>query len=553
MNPLDSAFEFFAPLHAERRFKSRRRLEAYKALQSRAYDGAAKGRRTAGWVAPSTSAVGETEFALETLRNRSRELVRNNPWAAEAIRIWSRHAIGDGWKVKPTGTTPRQNKRAVDLWKAWAESTEIDPEGKLAFSGLCSLAIRELVESGEFLIRRRFRKKGGGLAVPIQLQLLEADHLDTTKRLEGRRDTDRARVIQGVQYSLRGRVQGYWLYPFHPGDSYSLRRESAFVDAKDIIHCFRPERIGQTRGIPWGASAMLRHRKLDQYEDAELERKVIASMFVGFVHDIEAGMGSGALPGQSSTTDLVLEPGTWEELPAGKDITFSKPPEVEGYRDYMEISLLSIARAYSVTYEDLTGDLSKVNFSSARIGRIEHADEVKNLGRNVLLPQLFRRVWSWFVEAGRLDGSFTLGKELTADWTAPPPRLADPKTDVGVANLRVRAGFSSLSNVIREFGFDPEEVLSELAGDLELLDKLGLTLDSDPRSSTSSGAPREDSGAGIVGDVPAEPGSPGAPGEDPPPAMEEDALRALEAPLRTWLEDRGRRARTSNGTIGRAH
>lgn len=533
-NPIDALIELAAPRLGEARYRARRRLDAYRAQgdQVRAYEGASKTRRTAGWLAPGTSAVGETEFQLDTLRFRSRDLVRNNPHAAEAVRIWARHAIGPGFRVTPRGRA-RENKRAADLWKEWADSTQCDPLGRSTIDGLSSLGMREVVESGEFLIRRRWRRGDEGLAVPLQLQLLEVDHLDTTKRLEGR-EVNKSRVIQGIQFSNRGRVQGYWIFPFHPGDTYSLRRPSVFVPARDVIHVFRTERIGQVRGLPWGTPAMIRHRKLDQFEDAELERKQIASMFVGFVHDIEAGMGDKLTTG-SIGTDLALEPGTWEELPHGKDITFSKPPESLGYAPFVEITLRSIARAYSVSYEDLTGDLSKVNFNSARVGRMEHADEVRDWQRHTWRPVFCDRVWAWFLEAAAVAGKLGF-RPIPAEWTAPPPRVADPKTETQVATMRIRSGLSSLSAELRERGLDPQETLQELAADLENLDRLGLTLDSDPRTSTSSGAARTDAGAGEVGDQgggaaqddPTQGG--GATGEEPETPAFEDTRGLVATP-----------------------
>ncbi|MNY54344.1 hypothetical protein D3C86_1902030 [compost metagenome] len=55
----------------------------------------------------------------------------------------------------------------------------------------------------------------------------------------------------------------------------------------------------------------------------------------------------------------------------------------------------------------------------------------------------------------------------------------------------VRAGFKSLSQVIRERGYDPATVLKEIADDNQLLDDLNLILDSDPRRTTQQGQPRD--------------------------------------------------------------
>ena len=43
------------------------------------YDGATAGRRAHGWYAASTDAIVELMGSLIWLRNRSRDLIRNNP------------------------------------------------------------------------------------------------------------------------------------------------------------------------------------------------------------------------------------------------------------------------------------------------------------------------------------------------------------------------------------------------------------------------------------------------------------------------------------------
>ena len=62
-------------------------------LQKRGYEGAKTGRRTSGWVSAGTSANAEIAPAKSLLRNRSRELVRNNPYAAKAMRVLSTHRV----------------------------------------------------------------------------------------------------------------------------------------------------------------------------------------------------------------------------------------------------------------------------------------------------------------------------------------------------------------------------------------------------------------------------------------------------------------------------
>ena len=82
MNWLDRAIGAVAPGAGLRRARQRQAM----GVLARAYEGAKLGRRTEGWVAAGTGANAEIAPAIARLRDRSRDLVRNNPYAAKAVR-----------------------------------------------------------------------------------------------------------------------------------------------------------------------------------------------------------------------------------------------------------------------------------------------------------------------------------------------------------------------------------------------------------------------------------------------------------------------------------
>ena len=59
--------------------------------------------------------------------------------------------------------------------------------------------------------------------------------------------------------------------------------ETVRVPASEVLHIYRPIDAGQIRGLPHVAPAMVRLFLLDQYDDAELDRKKTAAMFAGFI------------------------------------------------------------------------------------------------------------------------------------------------------------------------------------------------------------------------------------------------------------------------------
>jgi capsid protein len=65
--------------------------------------------------------------------------------------------------------------------------------------------------------------------------------------------------------------------------------------------------------------------------------------------------------------------------------------------------------------------------------------------------------------------------------------MIDPTAEGLAYQHNVRSGIMSLSEALRERGYNPKTVLAELASDFKELDRLGLILDSDPRNMTQAG------------------------------------------------------------------
>ena len=240
---LDRAIGAVAPRTALKRVLARQSFEAI----TRGYDGAAKGRRTDGWRTSATSADAEVAIAGALLRDRMRDLVRNNPHAAKAVSALVNNIVGSGIIPRAASGNEKIDAQANKLWANW--SAQCDADGQLDFLGLQTLACRQMIEAGEVLLRRRPRRPNDGLDVPLQLQLLEADMLDSGRNGDL---ADGGRIVQGVEFDPIGKRRAYWLFAQHPGDnSVSLKRriDSLASPASDIVHLYEKQRT-QVRGAP---------------------------------------------------------------------------------------------------------------------------------------------------------------------------------------------------------------------------------------------------------------------------------------------------------------
>lgn len=483
---IDRAVGYIAPQRGLMRLRARVAAD----LLVRHYEAASAGRRTQGWhrsIGDANAAVGS---GLSRLRDVARDLVRNNPHAESAVSTIADHAVGWGIAAKPKPA----NAAAAKVWTEWAGTPACDSDGRHDFAGLQKLAMRTVVESGEVLIRRRIRLPEDGLPIPIQLQILEPDYIDTSRT--GLKLPNGGRIIHGVEFDALGRRVAYWLFPEHPGASLSmftagsLGGASVRIRAENILHVFRQTRPGQVRGPSWFAPVILRFKDFDEYEDAQLMKQKIAACLAVLTSDVDGTAPALGTPDDTQQPGIdSLEPGMILNVPPGRSVTVVQPPTVREYADFSEISLRGIATGLHVTYEDLTGDYTDLPFSAARMSRLRHWARVEDWRWNTLIPQLCNPVWGWAMEAAMIMG---LVKEPpAAEWTAPPLPMIEPDKEGLAYQRNIRTGIMTLSEAIRERGYDPKALLAEMAKDNETLDDLGLILDSDARNTTQAGLPRE--------------------------------------------------------------
>ncbi len=459
------------------------------------YDGIGSGRRALAWQVSNPGAIAVLLSTQNELRAKSRDLVRRNAWAAAGIEAFVSNAIGTG--IKPQSMIQDEGLREAvqSLWREWCE--DADAAGMTDFYGLQTLACRAMLEGGECLIRLRFRRPEDGLAVGMQLQVLEPEHLPQTMNTQ----LSTGNVVRaGIEFDRLGRRVAYHLYRSHPGEgglapmSGVGGMDTVRVDAGEIIHLFRVLRPGQIRGEPWLTRALVKLNELDQYDDAELVRKKTAAMFAGFITRLSPEdnlMGEG-LPDASGAALAGLEPGTMQILEPGEDVKFSQPADVgASYAEFLRMQFRAVAAAIGVTYEQLTGDLTQVNYSSIRAGLLEFRRRVEALQHGVIVHQFCRPIWqAWMTEAV-LEGALSLpgysrsGATRRAyqavKWIPQGWQWVDPLKEADAMKAAIRSGLMSRTEAISANGYDAEDVDREIAADNKRADDLGLIFDSDPR------------------------------------------------------------------------
>lgn len=447
----------------------RRRLGAWVG----GFDAAASHRRLRGFRPARAHVNALLQAAGPDINARARYLVRNNGYAQNAIDSWSANCVGVG--IKPSSMIRAANrKKAVQrLWLDWTD--EADAEGLTDFYGLQRRAAREVFMTGEVFLRFRARRIQDGLRVPLQLQMLPAEMLPIEKNavLEG------GRVIrQGIEFDAIGRRLAYHFYRRHPGDptEKGLAGETVRVPAADILHVIDPVEAGQLRGVSRFAPAIVKLFLLDQYDDAELDRKKVAAMYAMFV---TSPLEADPLEGEPSDE---VAPGQIVRLDPGEDVKVADPADSGStYEPFQYRTLLQVSAALGVPYAYLTNDMVKGNFANSRLSLMEFRRRVEAWQHSVMVFQLCRPVWQRWMDVAVLSGGLSLPhyasrreSYLTCNWLPPKWQWVDPLKDINAEIAEIEAGLKSRAQALSERGYDIEDVDAEIAADRTREKDLGL-------------------------------------------------------------------------------
>lgn len=490
MNLIDSAIAFFNPVAGVRRAAARASIAAMKRQQaSMNYDAAGRGRRgMKNKGDPSAKTVSRANMLI--LRRNMRNLARNNSIIKSAISAKTAHTIGTGIRpnIVPAKNSKAAKNRANDVQQQinnWCSSTGADLYGRTTFYGLQNLAFKTMISSGECLIIRQ-QTEAPETGIPLQLKILEGDHLDHTKN--GKNADNGNNTIDGVEVDRDEKAVAYWIFTEHPGDIGLYRGHnltSTRIAAKDVIHMYETERPGQMRGLPRGLASAQKARSLDEYQDARLEQMKVAACMVGAITDNSIGP-SGKTEEQAD--DLLpdeLEPGLLLKLGRGQGFAFNQPPSVSGQHEFVTEQLHDIAADWDITYQALTQDLKQVNFTSGRMGWLDMYRKVDTDRQLIIIPQLLNRVWAWLAEALELTGRPV--RDMRCQWIPPRREMFDPTKEIPPLIKAIRAGLKPMQRALIEQGDDPDEIVQQFADWNTQLDALNLIFDTDPRRVSGAG------------------------------------------------------------------
>lgn len=464
-------------------------------VRNQAYEGGSMGRRMAGKGNVLSGPNMPIAHSLPLLQSRSHNAIRNNPYAGGAKESYVTNLIG-------TGIKPQWGDAQIQaLWDRWVK--ECDADGIDDFYGLTSLATGSQFEAGEALARFRYRRTSDGLSVPLQVQLIESEHLDPNYNslLSGRL------VKMGIEFDAIGTRTAYHLWRYHPHEQLTAEiNQRVPVPADSVVHMYRRTRPGQLRGVPELTSVIVRLYEIDEMQDATLARQKLGQLFGTFVKrkttadTDDEGPDFGTLvkmPGEAEHDPISeFTPGGIHYLEDDEEVTFSTPPDIQSqYTEWLRTELLALAKGAGITYEQLTGDLKGVNYSSIRAGLLEFRRRAEALQAHLIVHQWCRRIAAKWLDVAVTSGALRIanywhrrGDLLAIDWIAPKWAWVDPLKEVTADVMEVRAGFKPRSEAAGERGWSLEQLDAEIDKGNKSAERYSLVLDSDPRTTGKNGA-----------------------------------------------------------------
>ena len=464
---------------------------AHGAMAERYYTGADRGRLMQDWRTTGANADLEIWRDLKLLRDRSRDLVRNNPYAAAAIRQIGANLVGKGINARAMHKSKRVQKLAQAKWDEWAQGRV---DGFNTFATVQLLAVRAVVEGGDSLILW----KAGRHGPDEQAHVVEGDLLDTTQT---RLTANGGRIVNGVELDADGRRVAYWILHAHPGDilgGYGLTNDgapvtvgigSAFstrIDARDVDHVFLADRPGQTRGAPWFAPTIRKLRNIEQLEDSIQAKKRVEACLALIRETPDADSSARSPLGVEETQSdgskwERLYPGMIATTLPGEKVSVVNPSSTGDGDAFHRAQMMAVAAGIGVPYHLLTGDVSQANYSSLRADTVAFWAVLDTWLAHMVIPRICDPAFARVMRRAALELGDARLLEVTAKWTPPPRPWVDPLKDISAEVMEIRAGLKSYAEACSERGVNVNDQVSEIAASNKLIDENGLAISTDPR------------------------------------------------------------------------
>ncbi len=367
------------------------------------YSGASVSNTSSDFLGDWRAADSWMRFDLWRVRNRSRQLQRGNPFCISYGRALRNNVLGcKGFHRKIVAKTGKvfgdatdgvldsgANAAIADVMNTMGKPQNFESRKRLSEKQADRMLVTKLAFDGEIIIQKR---RGYANDFGFAWQFIDPDYLDhNLNRIESGYDSDGNRVgppgnitKMGVELDKDEKFPvAYWFLHRRPNDYFynyaALANQRYYrVEASEIFHIFvQTDDSEQTRGWPWPFASMVNLWRAEKFAEAALINAAIgASKGMFYKKDYPTGFEGqpNELDDQGYMIDKVA-PGTSVELPYGVSpvMVDTRYPDQE-LQPFMEAMALGMGQTFGTSYATTTGDLSKSNFVSSRLGQLEERE-----------------------------------------------------------------------------------------------------------------------------------------------------------------------------------
>lgn len=481
------------------------------------------------WKPPLASADAAILRDAGKLRARARDLVRNNAFAKNAVRMNRDAVTGSGLKLalkidwrtlglRDIVEAAEWQDHVTRLWEAHAESTEfqMDARRQLTFSQLVSVADQADYVDGESLTV--VEMKPGISAYQTCLNLIDVDRLCNPDFA-----ADNEALRGGILRDQFGEPLIYYIREGHPSDiNFSGRhlRWNPVPRATEwgrpiVLHSFDQTRPEQTRGVSEFASAITPMRMLAQYNDTELQSAIVQATYAAVIKtemdwtqamtvagatNINAGTGNKIVDTVSAYLteaagyhrDRNIE---WRgaKIPhllpnESLDVIKSTHPNAN-FADFESAFIRQLAAGLGVEAHEMGKNYREVNYSAARAALLA-VWRTYRARRNRIINQIAMPAFGAWLEEAVAIGAVYLPRGVSDFFAAKPylvkgtffawgKPMIDPLKERQAQNLSLQMGVETLEDVCAEEGRNYRDVLEQRAAERNLMLQLGLDPDAD--------------------------------------------------------------------------
>jgi len=362
-----------------------------------------------------------------TLRNRARYEVANNSYARGIVLTLANDVIGTGPRLQMllgagldgdggAGGVSGVNGLIEREFSAWAKA--VDLPGKLR-----TMRMARAQDGEAFALL--FSNSELQHPVKLDLRLIEADQITTPGPAALRRDDGGLgeNTVDGIEFDAFGNPAAYHVLTSHPGGGAGggagyVVQGFECVPAANMIHWFRVDRPGQSRGLPDILPALPLFAQLRRYTLAVIAAAESAANVAIFMKTNTPAGGEAA--DVEAMTEMEFTPNMAVFGPEGwEPIQIKAEQPTTSYAEFKHELLNEIARCLNMPFNIAACNSSGYNYSS---GRLDHQTYYKSIRveqdhcEDVVLDRI---LYMWLAEAAAVSPELAeLGRPAAAHASA---------------------------------------------------------------------------------------------------------------------------------------